>query len=227
LIAVVCVWMKILEVKIELDAKKDPINEPYNVGDDYNSDTDEDSKLGYKTFLSIEMEMTLPYIHGVPGTSKRISNRYFCLVTHNTHERIVIGFYTDKNKQKVLGKTWANCSSQFMLTKLATHIFSLFDSSIYLLLYKPRAIKIIVHIPYALYLDTILRVPFYTSHSLGFIHFSFLIYTHSILFNYTFFLKSHENTNLKPYSEGVCIIVQVIHMFQKNMNMYFGAGTDS
>lgn len=28
----------------EKGAKKDPINEPYNVGDDYNSDTDEDSK---------------------------------------------------------------------------------------------------------------------------------------------------------------------------------------
>ncbi|KAL5660809.1 hypothetical protein ACJX0J_027934, partial [Zea mays] len=71
---------------MEIVAKKDPINEPYNVGDDYNSDTDEDSKLGYKTFLSIEMEMTLPYIHGVPGTSKTmnhlqgISNRYFCLL---------------------------------------------------------------------------------------------------------------------------------------------------
>ncbi|PWZ24335.1 Polyadenylate-binding protein-interacting protein 10 [Zea mays] len=29
---------------VVIKAKKDPINEPYNVGDDYNSDTDEDSK---------------------------------------------------------------------------------------------------------------------------------------------------------------------------------------
>ncbi|KAL5679442.1 hypothetical protein ACJX0J_005827 [Zea mays] len=156
---------------------KDPINEPYNVGDDYNSDTDEDSKLGYKTFLSIEMEMLI----------FRISNRYFCLVTHNTHERIVIGFCTDKNKQKVLGKTWANCSSQFMLTKLATHIFSfnvgeqyplifVISISFSLSLYKPRAIEnatcsLCTAILYQLaniIRDTILRVPLYTSHSLGF-----------------------------------------------------------
>ncbi|KAL5678720.1 hypothetical protein ACJX0J_014851, partial [Zea mays] len=108
-----------------------------------------------------EMKMTLPYIHGVPGTSKRISNR------------IVIGFCTDKNKQKVLGKTWANCSSQFMLTKLATHIFSFISFS--LSLYKPRAIKMIVHVPYALLAniirDTILRVPLCTSHSLGFMQY--------------------------------------------------------